>query len=230
MNILKNPLTIGIGIAVILAAVFLYWQQPSFFNFSKSSSTGTSTAMIDFGNGIKVPANGEGVPILPIENSQAVPPALDRKIVIPSSIPTDAATILKQKLEEDNAILKENPDQLIVWLQYGIYLKIAQDYEGARQTWEYVATAAPSNYVAYFNLGELYMGILKDYPKAETNFKKVIELRPDLADGYRDLYTLYHYAYKVGTGADAAILEQGLKANPGNKDLLTLQEQLKSGK
>lgn len=186
--------------------------------------------MIDLGNGVKVPANGEGVAVLPIENVSAQPPALDRKVSIPSSISTDAAAILKQKLEEENASLKANPDQLIVWLQYGIYLKIVQDYDGARDAWEYVAAAAPSNYLAYFNLGELYMGILKEYPKAEADFKKVIELRPDLIDGYRDLYTLYHYAYKVGTGADAAILAQGLKANPGNSDLLELQKQMNAGK
>jgi tetratricopeptide (TPR) repeat protein len=225
-----KPLLIGAGIALVLAGIFLYWQKSAFLVFLNPSAGGNATSTIDLGNGVSVPTNGEGIAVLPIENPNAVAPALDRKVSIPSSIPDDAAVILKQKLEEDNASLKANPEQLLVWLQYGIYLKIAGDYDGARGAWEYVAAAAPSNYVAFFNLGELYMGIIKDYPKAEADFKKVIELKPSLIDGYRDLYTLYHYAYKVGTGADAAILEQGLKANPGNQDLLTLQAQLKAGK
>ncbi len=86
------------------------------------------------------------------------------------------------------------------------------------------------HYVALGNLGDLYMNFIKDYLKAEQYYIRAIALKPDVISYYADMYRLYHYLYKVGTGADAKILAQGLEANPGNKDLLELQNELKTGK
>jgi tetratricopeptide (TPR) repeat protein len=128
------------------------------------------------------------------------------------------------------AQLKQDPSQLKLWLTLGSYRKMAGDYEGARDAWEYVAAAAPSSFVAFNNLGDLYMNFLKNYPKAELNYRKVIAVRPDYIDTYRNLYTLYHYLYKTNTTAAADILKEGLKNNPNNPDLLAIQAQMKSGK
>ena len=85
---------------------------------------------------------------------------------------------------------------------------------------------APTNYIAYGDLGDLYMNFDVNYPKAEANYKAAIAINPHVIDYYRDLYTLYTSFYKVGTGAAANILAQGLKANPNNPDLLQLQSQI----
>ena len=106
--------------------------------------------------------------------------------------------------------------------------KIGGDYEGARQAWEYVTKAGQEEIrgIAHGNLGDLYMNFLKDYPKAEANYLEAIKINPAFIDYYRTLATLYTHLYKTGTSAAADIIKQGLKANPGNPDLLKLQAAL----
>ena len=83
------------------------------------------------------------------------------------------------------------------------------------------------NYIAYGDLGDLYMNFDVNYPKAEANYKAAIAIKPTVIDYYRDLYTLYTSFYKTGTSAAADIVALGLKNNPNNPDLLQLQAQLK---
>jgi tetratricopeptide (TPR) repeat protein len=228
MSSTKQYFAAGVLLAAIIIAAFLYWQRPSFV-VSLFSPQNSASSTINLGNGITVPTNGEGVQVLPIENPSAKAPSLDGAIVVSSSLDPDVAKIVRTNLESLTAQLKDNPEQLRLWIQLGGYRKMGGDYAGARDAWEYVAAAAPSNFIAFNNLGDLYMNFLKDYPKAEQNYKQLIVLRPDYIDGYRNLYTLYHYLYRTDTTAAADILQEGLKNNPGNKDLLGLQAQMKAG-
>lgn len=158
-------------------------------------------------------------------------PSLDRPFNITVEMPEDAKAVLKKNVVEITKNLRTDPNDYEEWLQLAIHYKIAGDFEGAKNVWEYVAeNGGVRRYVALGNLGSLYLYQLKDYPKSESYYNQALALKPDEISFYRDLYTLYHYAYKMGTGADAAILEQGLKVSPGNEDLLALQEELKSGK
>ena len=86
---------------------------------------------------------------------------------------------------------------------------------------------AVNDEVSARDLADLYTNFITNYPLAETYYKKAVSADPHQIDNYRNLYTLYHYSYKVGTGADLAIVEEGLKNNPGNPDLLNLEAQAK---
>jgi tetratricopeptide (TPR) repeat protein len=76
--------------------------------------------------------------------------------------------------------------------------------------------------VVFHNLGDLYAYFLKDTQKAEENFLKALENGPDQIYIYRNVYEFYRYAMKDDVKAKQ-ILEQGIKANPGNsQDLQNL--------
>jgi len=153
-----------------------------------------------------------------------LPPSLDRPITISDTTSPEAKTVLKNLIDELIAELKKQPDRVDLWLQLGLNRKIAGDNKGAIEAWNYVATGAPSSlsYIAHGNLGDIYMNILKDYPKAEQNYMSALTIQPKAVAYYADLYTLYTYLYKTNTSAAKDILELGLKNNPGNPGLQAL--------
>ena len=233
-------LLIGIFIAALLVVGFFFMKpgiegSPA-STASTTAGTGTSTATtasttdVDLGNGV-IAHLPPGAHIEPVDNS-VPPPSLTGAIKIDStSLPADAQTILRQKEEALIAELKTNPSRVDLWLQLGVDRKIGGDYAGAIEAWNYVAKVGPTsiNYVAYGDLGDLYMNFVKDYPKAEVSYKAAIAINSKVIDYYRDLSGLYVSFYKQGTGAANAIVAQGLKANPNNPDLLQLQTSLKPG-
>jgi tetratricopeptide (TPR) repeat protein len=151
-------------------------------------------------------------------------PSLDRPITVSDGMSLEAKAVLKDLIEEVTAELKEQPDRVDLWLQLGLNRKIAGDDEGAIEVWNYVATGVPSSlsYIAHGNLGDIYMNVLKDYPKAEQNYLGALAIQPKAVAYYSELYTLYTYFYKTNTSAAKDILELGLKNNPGNPNLRTL--------
>ena len=130
--------------------------------------------------------------------------------------PADAVATLRLDIASTTAYLKNNPTDGSEWLQLAIYYKIAGDYTAAASVWTYLTQVAPASYVAFANLGDLYQNFDINYPKAEANYLQAIKLNPQDVDIYADLYNLYRYEYKVSTTSAAAIVAQGLKANPGN--------------
>jgi tetratricopeptide (TPR) repeat protein len=180
------------------------------------------------GGGIYLYISKSEAPIL----AQVMQPSLSRPYIITAELPEDAKTILRSNVEKIVAELKENPEHFETWFELATHYKIAGDYKGAEEIWQYITVNAPANmhYVAWANLGDLYMNFIKDYPKAEEYYKKAIALKSDEISLYADMYRLYRYLYKTDTSAAADILAEGLRSNPGDKDLHTLQDELKSGK
>ena len=212
---------------IVIGSVFFIYSRTALAPTTATMPGGVTSSTTSIGNGASVTVP-EGVTVTVLPGSSGVKaPAIDTPLVISSALSPDAQTILRGKEETLIAQLHKTPADIALWLDLGIDRKIGGDYAGAAAAWEYVAQVAPTSasYIAYGNLGELYMDYLKDYPKAESNFKQAIALSPHTIDYYRQLYTLYKYAYKTNTTAAADILTQGLKANPGNTDLLTLQQQ-----
>ena len=64
---------------------------------------------------------------------------------------------------------------------------------------------------AYWNLADLYQNFLKDYPKAEMDYKKVIAIDPSNTGAYTALAQMYTTVYKQGNGSAEAILKQGIR-------------------
>lgn len=164
---------------------------------------------------------------IPIEKStsKAPVPNLNRPLSFSSDLSPEVKKILTDKINLLSNNLKKDNLQFNDWLDLGITRKTSGDYEGAREAWEYAAVLAPESYVPWNNLGDLYAHYLKNYPKAEENFKKAIALKQDYMDGYRSLYELYRYSYKEKANLAPQILKDGLAKNPQSTDLMVLLAQ-----
>jgi len=75
--------------------------------------------------------------------------------------------------------IKENPEYFNGMIQLGTLKKAIGDFEGARDIWEYASLKRPQNSVSFVNLGELYWRYLRQYDKAEMNFKTSIKNDPN---------------------------------------------------
>ncbi len=152
-------------------------------------------------------------------------PDYTQPISFSGNLSADIRSQLTAQLQQFQQQIKTNPLDLKAWLNLGTTYKIGGDYQHAIVAWNFITDTTPSVVAPYANLGDLYMNYVKDYPKAEVNFKKVIELNPKAIDAYRHLYTLYAFLYKTNTSAARDILELGLKNNPGDSSLKGLLEE-----
>ena len=232
---MKNTYIWGIILAalIIVAGVFIFRAHKVGAPSTTASSTSMGTTTVDLGNGQTVTLP-PGYTLHEQDSTSTTannipPPSLTGAIVISPSISSDEAAVLRTNEQGLITQLMTSPTRIDWWLQLGTYRKIAGDYAGAQVAWEYVVNSGGSNiaYIAYGNLGELNLDFLKNYPKAEADYKAAINLSPKTIDYYRELFLLYTTVYKTNTSAAADIVAQGLKANPNNPDLLQMQAQLK---
>lgn len=107
------------------------------------------------------------------------------------SAPQSAIT---QKTKDLNVLLValgKDPFNINDWITVGIIKKFFNDYEGARDAWEYVTILYPRDPLAFENLGNLYALYLHDNAKAEYSYKKAIEnnsLEPSFYIALADFY------------------------------------------
>ncbi len=155
---------------------------------------------------------------IPATALKDIQPTLDRGIVFGSSVPAEARTIIQQKIAGFVANLKKDPTDASSWFDLAIWYHTADDFEGARQIWEFLIKAAPEDTTAYDNLGRMYYFDLKDFPKAESYFKQSISVRSDIITPYIELFGLYKDSYKQNTTAAVDILITASKKFPTNPD------------
>lgn len=144
-------------------------------------------------------------------------------------LPTDAAAKQKQYLAQLAETLKENPNDFDGWMAVGIHKKFFNNYEGARDAWEYAKLLVPEQQVPYLNLANLYAYYLNDRAKAEANYLAAAEL--DLSNIYGS-YTALAGFYRDFGFSDAALAwyQKALEFNPGDPAILTEIEYLQSAK
>lgn len=116
--------------------------------------------------------------------------------------------------------VRENPLFFNGWIQVGILKKIIGDFEGARDAWEYAGVIEPLNSLSFANLGELYWRYLHEYEKSEKNFRASIQHKPGDSLTYISLADLYHYSYVARKDQADDVLIEGLKAIPGDENLM----------
>lgn len=225
MSVAQRNLLIGILLAATLAGgMYLVFHPRSPASVSgQNPSIATSTATTTIGG-----VGGTGG--YTVEQVQIPPPSIERPISITADLPDNAKAILRDKIQQEQVILRKEPTRVDIWLQLGVNRKIGGDYAGAIEAWDYVAAVAPNDVraVAYGDLADLYMYFLKEYTKAEANYKQAIALAPNVIEYYRAMFYLYRDIFK-DTAKAQAILTQGLKSNPNNSDLLQLQSKLDTG-
>ncbi len=181
----REKAVFGVGALAILLGGLFYWrtyqerltpadaggETPTYADIPgiqygyASASSPTSTPSATEGTKEKE------VPSRPI-------PDLNRPIVAPNDFSAadaaDAAATIRQLTE----ILSKNTENTAVWIGLGLQRKSIEDYEGARQAWEYAYALDPRNAITADNLGVLYGYYLKDSRKAETYFLTAISLEP----------------------------------------------------
>ena len=158
-------------------------------------------------------------PILQSQESAASSsaPSLARQVRLSTDLSPDAQRILTSNIKKLQASLARNYDNYGDWMDLAIRYKMAGDYDGAREIWEYISYIHPSEPVSLHNLGDLYAHYLKDYPKAEDYYKQAIDAEPTQAIHYLALFDLYRYSYKQNTNAAVDILKLGIPRVVGNE-------------
>lgn len=151
-------------------------------------------------------------------------PDINRPIIIPPRFAPDVAPSATADIQRIIISLKENPTNAALWGTLGLKRHGIEDYEGARQAYEYSLALAPNNGVTAENLGVLYGYYLHEPIKAEKYFLEALDIEP-LDYRYMRLYELYKDIMR-NTAKARAILERGLKEYPGNASFKTLLESL----
>lgn len=197
---------------VLVAAVFgLSWIMPRFWQQDKADQV-----VLDFQAGTE--SATEGVPTPPPYTGDPIENIGNDPFV--QQVPTDYLRKYKQELANFKKTLAENPEDAEGWVRVGVLKKFFNNYEGARDAWEYVKIINPAFSTPYYNLGGLYAGYLKDNPKAEENYLKAIEIDPNLTYFYLALAEFYSVFYKEKIDQVDDILLRGLAALPNNESLL----------
>ncbi len=96
------------------------------------------------------------------------------------------------------------------------------DYQGAEEIWLYVAANRPKSSPPFYNLGNLYADIFKDYSKAEIFYQKAIENDPKEISYYRNFFELYAYKYVEKKELAEQVLLDALNQDPKNVDIINL--------
>lgn len=218
----ENTKRLLIAAAAILAAVAVFYYIYTDMNKTRLPVNIASSTPIVGNIGILNPKT------VPLSGTSSLPqpiPKLDRPFPSNSTLPADARVIVVSNIKEISSGLAKNPADAEKWVLLGTQYKIAGDYEGAREAWEYATLLSPTYYVPFNNLGDLYAHYIKNYPTAEHDLKKAISLQEDYIDGYRALYELYRYSYAQKASLAPQVLKDGLKQNPKSTDLMVLLAQ-----
>ena len=174
--------------------------------------------------GVELEGEGYTVSVVKVpEHKQILPiPDLNRPILFSNStLSIEQQKQAEQKIRGFEAAIKQNSDDFASWMNLGIYRKSIDDYEGARQAWEYAGLIRPGNSLSFGNLGFLYGYLLKEPIKAEKNYLTAIENDEHLIYLYAQAFEFYRDVLKDAFKAKA-IIEQGLKSNPGDEALKAL--------
>jgi hypothetical protein len=182
-----------VGAAVIVGLLlgaggwFLFAQTANAPALDGGSSMAQGTTTTDGASGVSVEATGD-VTVQAEPGNNVPPPKIDRSetrtAAASSTFSADVQAALKSQINTYVAELIAAPTRVDLWLKFGVVRKIAGDYQGAVEAWTYAAKAGPSpvNYVAYGNLGDLYLNFVHDYAKAENAYKAALALQPENAD------------------------------------------------
>lgn len=218
MTELQRKLALGALLAFVIIGAIIWFTRstPVVENPGANSEQETTTV-----NGVT------GTGQYTVESVTIDPPKLGPIVIQNESLSPEVQVVLRQKIEQQYEILRKEPKRTDIWLHLGVNRKIAGDYKGAVEAWEYVAAVAPKASVATAraNLGDLYMYFIKDYVKAKENLKAAIQGAPQMLEPYRALFYLEKDINKDPAAA-RAVIELGLKNNPDNADLLQLKSLL----
>ncbi|MFA6552313.1 MAG: tetratricopeptide repeat protein [Candidatus Paceibacterota bacterium] len=217
----SNPIySIIVLVAVLAVGYYIYSNysksNPSTVtennsNNTVATSTSNNTNISQILNVGTEELTGEQIKAIPI-------PSLVRQISFPAGMAEDAKAIYRTKIENLESLLKKDSNSFQNWIDLGVFRKGIEDYEGAREVWEYASKRWPGNSISFGNLGDLYAFYLKDYKKAENSFLQSIKNTPDRERAYLQLADFYLNVVKDTAKAES-ILEEGIREAGTNENL-----------
>lgn len=199
---------------IVLGAYFIFFGGDKISNENITDNNDTGSALTEDNGGIQT-NNIKDISI----------PNLDKKIVFSPNVPSEAVKILTDRIEESKNFLKKDSALLNEWLNLGINLKVAGDYEFAKEVWEYANILNPENSVSFLNLGDLYGYYLKDLVKAERNYRKAVDNDLMHSAPYMKFADFYIEVMNDKNKA-LLIIKEGLGAMPNDLDLQAKLSQL----
>jgi tetratricopeptide (TPR) repeat protein len=118
-------------------------------------------------------------------------PINEVKFGVGFSAPQNVIVQKTKELNDLKTVLEKDQFNFDGWINVGVIKKFFNDYEGARDAWEYAIVLYPNNPLAFENLGNLYALYLHNNSKAEYNYKKAIEnnsIEPSFYIALADFY------------------------------------------
>lgn len=220
--------TRSIGILIVFFVILIIIGALYFF-FDRRA------VLQDLGDGreISAPEGDTGVAIKPLPDSSTKgtkpiatpPPSLDRPIIFSDSTRPDTREKMRQDIGNLITLLKGDSANFNAWMDLAFLRHTTDDYEGARQAWEYASLLRPKNSLSYSNLGNLYGYYLGDAVSAERNLLQALENDPKNIYVYIQTYRFYLEVAKDSGKARAAI-EKGVTENPTDQDLKKILEEI----
>lgn len=116
-----------------------------------------------------------------------------------------------KKLEEQKQAVLANTKDGQAWFSFGYTKEFLNDHAGAAAVWEKAFELQPYNFMFASNLANDYQYFLKDYPKAEYYYLKVLELQPGSSTAFTGLSDLYRFNWKAGQDKLEPMLLEAVK-------------------
>ena len=206
--------TVIIGIVIVVLIVFALVQRLASAPVTTATSTATTASTTS-----KSGVSGSGEFQVTGDTVNITVPDFSSPLKFSPGIQADVKKALQNAANTLKGRLYANSLDLESWINLGTVRKMAGDYTGAEQAWIFVTKAAPTNPIAYNNLGDLYENFLKNYPKAEAAYLNAIKVSPKDESPYLNLYTMYANQYKQDSTAAMDILLKGISAVPDSVNL-----------
>lgn len=140
-------------------------------------------------------------------------PSLDRRIENRDPLLAPFADSVVQETQKLITSLRIDWKNFDLWIQLGLNFKMLNDFEGARDAWEFAAKLKSDDALPFRNLGNLYGYELHDIVRAEENFVQALTYGKDQPELYYNAHEFYRDVKKDRIQA-RKILEEGIFNNP----------------
>lgn len=142
-----------------------------------------------------------------------LPETVKEFTIVRDNVPEEELAKLQRQFDEQLQKLSELTPDSSEWnttvQQIGILKFAAQDYDGAREAWEYVYERDSKNYIINGNLANVNFYYLKDYEKAEKHYLEALEVGVGAPVSEYTFFTglldLYQYGTEDRQKADALV-------------------------
>lgn len=107
-----------------------------------------------------------------------------------------------KNIQDWENLVENNPDQLMLWVNYGEALRRAGRWEEAREAFQIALSIEPRFMALENNLANLFI-ITGDTAKAIFHYKSIVEHAPMLAEVWRNLGAAYAYTKRFEEAREA---------------------------